>query len=334
MPEEILAKDPQLGRVMDVTMLGPRGVGKTSLLVSLYDQFHEVVGSTPLELTTSDHATRTTLDQYRQDLRAFARGVRRDRGIEGSVQLRKYIFGLGTQGKRPPQMRLRFTDGPGELLATSGPMREALDAAVRASGILLVAVDSPVLMEAEQQHNDRVNQPELVMEFIRDALAEGGQRLVVIVPLKCEKYVASVAGARELRDAVKERYETLIKNIADLPVRQDKAAAGVVLTSVETVGSMRFSRFEPAGDTYREVFRLAQIGGSYSPRDTDQPLRWMLRFLINAYKDRSKTLGERFTDWWSFTDTKLTNGLQKFAADCKERDGFEVFVRHRYLDLP
>ena len=40
-------------------MLGPRAVGKTSLLVSLYDQFQDVVGATALELSTSDHATRT-----------------------------------------------------------------------------------------------------------------------------------------------------------------------------------------------------------------------------------------------------------------------------------
>jgi hypothetical protein len=332
----MFTKDPDLGRVMDITMLGPRGAGKTSLLVSLYDQFQEVVGSTPLEMSASDPVTRNDLEVYREQLREFAKGVQRDPGISNTPNIREHIFGLGTQGKRPPQMHLRFTDGPGELLNRSGPDRDRLDAAVGRSGVLLIAVDSPALMEDDQRHNhnDRVNKPELVMEFVRDALAAGGQRLVVFVPLKCEKYVASAGGARELRDAVRQRYAILIKKIADPNGQPDEGRTGAVLTPVQTVGSMRFSRFERDGDGYREVFRLAKIGGEYSPRDTDQPLRWMLRFAVNAYRNRSRWWGVKLVDWWNETDVKLTGALEKFAADCKERDGVEIRVRHPYLDLP
>jgi hypothetical protein len=78
---------------------------------------------------------------------------------------------------------------------------------------------------------------------------------------------------------------------------------------------------------------LQRIGGSYAPRDNDQPLRWMLRFAGNAYKHRSKSLLEWFDDFFNDSDVKFTDALKKFTIGCKEGDGFEVLVRHPYLEL-
>ncbi|MEV6848319.1 hypothetical protein [Actinoplanes sp. NPDC051411] len=327
-------RDETLGRVMDITMLGPRGVGKTSLLVSLYDQFQGVAGSGGLVMTASDATTRAELQSYRESLRRFAMGVTRDPGIGGNARVRSHLFGLGTAGRAKPQMTLRFTDIPGGLLTQTTPDAETaiLDRALKDSGVIFLAVDSPSLMERNGQYNEETNKPELVTDFVRDALAIGGNRLVVLVPLKCEKYVASAGGTRELAAAVRESYQQLIKTVG-----QALMPSAAVLTVVQTVGSMRFSRFEPdadnAGQT-REVFRLSRLGARYSPQDTDQPLRWMLRFAVNAYKNRGKTVGERIGDWWTDADVPLNQALRTFGADCKLEDGFEVLVNHAYLGLP
>jgi len=330
----VFIKDETLGRVMDITMLGPRGVGKTSLLVSLYDQFQGVVGAGRLEMTASDATTRTELQNYRESLRRFAQGITRDQGIAGSSRVRSHLFGLGTPGRAKPQMALRFTDIPGGLLTQTTPDAETaiLDRALRQSGVIFLAVDSPSLMERKGQYNEETNKPELVTDFVRDALAVHGNRLVVLVPLKCEKYVASVDGTRELSAAVKETYQQLIKT-----VQQAVVPSAAVLTAVQTVGSMRFSRFEPdpgkAGEM-REVFRLARLGARYAPQDTDQPVRWMLRFAVNAYKRRDKTFGERFVDWWTDADVPLNHSLRQFSTDCKVENCFEILVNHPYLELP
>jgi len=41
---------------LQVTMLGPSGVGKTTLLTAMYDQFEKTVGATNLQLTPDDES--------------------------------------------------------------------------------------------------------------------------------------------------------------------------------------------------------------------------------------------------------------------------------------
>jgi hypothetical protein len=327
----VFVRDSKLGRVMDIVMLGPRAVGKTSLLASLYDQFPTVVGDTSLALSAKHAQTRNVLQEYREDLGRFAKGLTRDTGIVGNIGLRQYLLGLGTRG-RAAQMTLRFTDMPGKLLTEddSHPDRRTLDSVLPTAGAIFVAVDSPALMERAGVHNEAINKPNHVLEFVRDALAGTGSRLVVIVPLKCEKYAASLAGLRELTAAVKAQYQPMVDAVASAGT-----PSGVVLTTVQTVGSMHFSRFDELPDgSAREVYRLHKLGASYAPRDIDQPLRWMLRFAVNGFMARNKTFGEKFWDWWTDTDIALTNALRDFGTDCKKDDGFEVLHHHPFLELP
>lgn len=330
----MFVRDSTHGRVMDVVMLGPRGVGKTSLLASLYDQFPSVVGESALELSVTDGTTRSLLQGYREDLRRFARGgPARDRGVGGTTNLRQYLLGLGTNGKRPPQMTLRFTDMPGVLLDKSDGHAERvkLNQILPTASVIFVAIDSPAMLERRGVYNEEINKPAHVSEFVKDAVTTTGHKLVVFVPLKCERYAASAADLTQLTVEVKRHYRSLIDGFASAP----HVFCGAVLTTVQTVGSMHFSRFETG--TYGEpceVFRLSRFGATYDPRDTDQPLRWMLRFAVNGFMARDKTVGEAFRDWWNDTDHTLTQALRKFGAACKEDEGFEILHRHPYLELP
>ena len=324
-------RHPEYGRVMDVVMLGPRGVGKTSLLASLYDQFPTVVGDSGLELSLKHKETRSRLQEYREELKRFAAGgPTRDPGIAGTTLVREYLIGVGTRGAKP-QMTLRFSDFPGEVLdLPDDPMRAKLDALLPTAGVLFVAIDSPALLERDGLYNTEVNKPDHVTEFVRDAIGDAGPKLVLLVPLKCERYAATADGRARLSAAVRSAYRPLVDGLR----MQSGAPTGVVLTMVETVGSMVFSRFEPDGRTVREVFRPVRPGARYSPHDTDQPLRWMLRFAVNGFMARDKTFGEWFRDWWSDADIAFTRGVRAFGTPCKKADGFEVLLEHPLLDLP
>ncbi|WP_431896738.1 TRAFAC clade GTPase domain-containing protein [Micromonospora haikouensis] len=328
----MFVRDATHGRVMDIVMLGPSGVGKTSMLASLYDQFPEVVGESALELTVTDGRTRSDLQQYRVELERFARGgPARDPGVNNTKLLRQYLIGLGTAGRRPPQMTLRFTDMPGgHLNRPDHPERRRLDEILPTAGVIFIAIDSPALMERGGTYNTEINQPRNVADFVRDALAGPGNKLVVLVALKCERYTATAVSRTRLATEVKKVYRPLLDAI-------DAAAGGrcgVVLTCVQTVGSMVFSRYEVVDGNRRAYFRLADPGAKYAPQDTDQPLRWMLRFVVNSFRARQRTLGEALGDWWHSTDYHLTQALRSFGASVRTEDGFEVLHHHPHLELP
>ena len=316
-------------RVLHITMLGPRGVGKTSLLASLYDQFQAVSGQASLVMT-ADEDTRSVLQEYREQLREFARGgPDRKSGIEGNLGIREHRILLGTAGRRVPQLMLCFTDIPGEWLSNGSSQTAEVIEKIDRSAVLFIAIDSPALMERGGRYHESVNKPGLVADFVREVAAKGGDLLVMMVPLKCEKYANQYNGMRELRGRIHESYNDLIAQLGGL----EGASTGIVLTPVQTVGSMVFLRFNTDGI---EEFRLRHLGASYSPVDTDQPLRWMLRFVINGYRRRNRTLAEVLGEWVRGDNLRLAEALRSFSAGSKlDRDsGFDVFLGHRFLDLP
>jgi hypothetical protein len=319
-------------QMLHVTMIGPRGVGKTSLLASLYDQFQAVCGEANLVMT-ADEDTRGVLQHYREQLNEFAGGrpgsTRTSRGIEGNLAFREHRILLGTGGRREPQIMLCFHDVPGEALTSGTAMTAELVDKLERSAVLFLAIDTPALMERDGRYHHEINKPRLVADFVREVAAKGGDLLVVMVPLKCEKYAHQPDGMRRVRARIHESYYDMIAQLGGL----EGGSTGVVLTPVQTVGSMVFKRFTGDGT---EEFGLYRLGATYAPVDTDQPLRWMLRFVLNGYRRRDKSLKDIFKSIMLGDSVRLAEALRVFATGCKlDRDaGFDVLLGHRFLDLP
>lgn len=320
---------PQL--ILDVTMVGPRGVGKTSLLAALYDQFQTVVGQTNLALSAVG-TTRGLLQRYRDQLTVFAMG-RRDPGLEGTRGVEEHFIELGTKNVKNLQVMLSFTDINGELLggnaAALGPaVMEKFDTALRRSAVIFVAIDTPALMERDGALHDVINKPKAVGDFIREAARDKRDLLVVLVPLKCEKYMDNPATVNDLGRRVSAAYNELIRQLGALPGTR----CGVVLAPVQTVGSMIFSRFE--GEDNEERFKPRRPGvGTYAPQDTDQPLRWMLRFVANGYLRRPKGFIGNVVQWYTGAGAEFRTAMQSFAGGCRDViPGYTVLLHHEYLD--
>jgi hypothetical protein len=315
---------------VDVTMIGSTGTGKTTLLASMYERFGHVAGGASLDVHTLKHGDAARLNGYVENLHRLPASIRVSGGIPGTGILYEYTFGVGVKGRRPA-FNLRFTDYPGKyVLDPSVPGAERVSEILRRSQVILVAIDTPALVELNGRYHEAINRTMTVLEEVKGLLRDNTvPRLVILTLLKSEKYLKSREDAAALTRRAIEGYRPLLEYIKGGELAERTAC---VLAPVQTVGSVVLSRAaedESGGPVF--YFRSTSINAVYAPEDTDQPLRYTLRFVINSYR-----LGERpwLKSMWEQVigvDKQLVAAVEEFASGCKADNGFAILQDHEYL---
>ena len=113
-----------------------------------------------------------------------------------------------------------------------------------------------------------------------------------------------------------------------------------VVTPIQTVGTVIFSRIEfKDGDKKNPHFYFHKTShdAKYSPKDSEQPFRYILRFLLKL------EMNNRNSSWWILSfirpvfnlDQQIKESAQKVAKDCKAngKDGFAIIQGEKHLTL-
>lgn len=272
---------------MCFTMLGRRGVGKTSMLAAMYDTVQRELEDTPLEFGRDNktaailHEALVQLKQPLEDPNTslLPEGV----GIPGTkADMREFSFTLGPPGEEA-SVHVKFYDFPGQWLHADGDQTGAqkVEQIVKTASAILVPVDAAPLMERKGEYNDRVNAPAIIKTWISNGFRDLEEpRLVILAPIRCESYLRTPEDASRLADRVKTVYKPLLKSLATEALR-DKVA--VVITPVQTLGCVVFSHFDSKDGMCVPRFRKTVPGARYRPKDCEQPMRYLLSFFIARY---------------------------------------------------
>ena len=313
-------------QTLQIAMLGPRAVGKTSLLTAMYQEFQTNLNQSSLKLGV-DNETAAILQERLIDLKNLVRGgtgipqTSGEVGLEGLRQ-RSFQFRLGKTGKEP-SLEMRFKDYPGGFMSAQATEEERsfVQHLVFQSAVTLIPIDAAALMECNGQFNEWANRPMEVTEFLKLGFTNLTEpRVVILAPTKCERYMKEPDGPDKLLQRVKEEYADLLDFLKADSLRGKVAVA---ITPVQTVGDVAISRVDIENRLPRFTFRPAPRA-KYSPKDCEQPLRFVLSFLLNMHIERRKWGSLNFLRGLLRLDDHLIEAATEFARGIKHGEGFEL----------
>lgn len=252
-------------------------------------------------------------------------------GTKGTKNPSQFVFDIGKTGKLP-SLRLCFQDYPGgwiESKATAAEI-ETVENFLRESAAVLIPIDAAAIMERDGRWHESINRPTTIFNLFQRAYQNlNSPRLIILAPVKCETYMKNEDSAIQLLNRVNEEYKRLIDFFKADALRPNVA---VVVTPVQTVGNVKFSKIE--GEEEGEpifYFRQTRRNVPYAPTDTEQPLRYLLRFLLKLHIEQKRFPGVNFIRNLLALDEPFRLAANDVAKGCKNTGAFAVLQGEQWL---
>lgn len=297
------SKDNQ---VVSVLMIGSPRVGKSSVLASMLYSLDNVSAETGVSFAPDEATGKLMKDRLAALKKIFelyqpGQEFETQSGMKGNEsyaaatdERTTYRFSLSIRAKeirakqqeevQQPICDVEFTDIPGEDLTQR---QTDVVARLQDCGVIILAIDSVALMERDEygySFNEEINYTAQIHQIMMNAYTQTKKhqhQLVLLVPLKCEKYYWERGGMKRLNARLKEEYQNLLSFLAA------NDTFSVAITPILTLGDVQFSRFA-GGDSYAPLyqFRLKDGNGcahtpAYTPAFCAQPLYYIAAYVLS-----------------------------------------------------
>ena len=265
--------------VIKVTMMGPRAVGKTSVMASIFSETRDSVAGSRLYFRPAQESAAELQDKRLKLMQIFEKkkdvydepqtGVIAASNVETT-----FGFEMGFAGRKKT-VDIEIKDFPGEFLI-SKPSK--VSEFIAESHIVIIAIDTPYLMEEGGRYNEEKNNVKQVSDFLTHHAESIQDKLILFVPLKSERYFHDDR-MDEVRQAVEQAYAGLIDFCKT-------ANIACVVSPIQTLGGVEFDRFvdnQRGGISKLSKFRFCGNEPRYQPLFCVQPMYYLLTYVANFY---------------------------------------------------
>jgi GTPase SAR1 family protein len=275
---------------LKMTMMGPRGSGKTTILTSIFSNSIQDFAPTQLFLSVKANTPGSSILNTRKSELLDIFSKKGDiSGVTATSKEDTLNFELGIKGG-DPVVNIDIKDFPGEYLTSR---KADVKQYIEESDVILLAIDTPYLMEGDDALNEEMNKVDLVINYFDENSELVKNKLVLLVPLKCEKYFLDQE-IEDVSDKVEKKYEKLIAFF-----KKNNIASAI--TPIKTLGDVVFDKFEKnereIGVSKIAKYKFANDNPSYRPMYCVQPLYYLLTYVADynewLKKQDSGTIIER-----------------------------------------
>lgn len=309
---------------MNVCMMGPRGVGKTTILTSVFKETQGAITSTDL-LLHAQGATPAILNDRLHEL-SFAFDVknpvidRPNAGLSASLGEHVFEFALGLKGKEP-KVDLYIKDFPGEYVQTKP--QEVTDF-ISESNAIMLAIDTPHMMEAGGRYCEEKNKVSVITSFFKNSLGANSlsDKLVLLIPLKCERYQHE-GRMNDVLETVERYYAELLQLLID------NNQVCCAITPIITLGGVEFDRFESSINNNvlpQAYYKFWGNPPAYKSAFCNQPIYYLLSFVSEQYHRSKKNAG--------FFEKIFQSIFNLFDNDPKLYEEILKLEKYRKSDFP
>ena len=321
-----------------VTMMGPRAVGKTSLMASIFSETRDTVAGAGIYFrpTPETSAILTKKKLQLQSILSNRKNIQdipKTGAIEATHEETTFSFEMGKTG-RAHTVNISIKDFPGEYLV-SHP--ERVNDFILDSNVIMVAIDTPYLMEDEGRYNEMKNEVQLVTNYLSHISDVVKDKLILLVPLKSERYFHDNR-LGELNLKVKEAYEDLINLCKKLNI-------ACAITPIQTLGHVEFDRFVDNDMAFGNLTKVSQYrfwgeNPKFAPMFCVQPLYYLLTYVANQYEwlmRQPNNLWERIRN--SFVsylkdDEEFLHEIKKMGKNIlHNQNGYELVVTNTIFNI-
>lgn len=338
---------------IDVLMCGGRRTGKTTIMSAMQREAQNKfsVGNIVLSIKNNDSLIACAETRKQRFL-----SENLDTGVyyadDGASPSREdFVCEVTLQNNYRSPLKLHFIDVPGEWFVKPAH-RDELQKVMRECQVIVIAVDSPHLVEDDGKYHDCFNRPEQITDAIKQAFQGDVKepRLVLFVPVKCELYRNNgkdglKPNMTDLFNNVQQGYSDLIKYLKTTL----KDSCTVAVAPCITIGGLQFVTFVDAMDdngnilpefvTNPEtglldmtkiseyVYLLKNGNRYYEPEDCIQPLLYILLFFVSvAESSRGGLLKKIIMKIFKLSNPKALAQAKKILTSELKRDATEGYA--------
>lgn len=270
-----------------ICMLGPRAVGKTTVLTSVFADTQNDLAGTGLFFRYKAGSESSKLGNYKQRLQMCIESGNPSM-LPASGDISQFDFEVGHSSQVKTNVLVK--DYPGEYV-TDESKQHFVTEFLSESSVVLIAIDTPYLMEDDGKYNSDKNKPEIVTSFVKNNPDSFANKLILLVPLKCERY-AHDKKIEKVTERVKEVYAELITFCKENNV-------ACVVAPIHTLGGIEFDTMKNnndlAGISMIPQYKMYEKDPKYKPRFCVQPMYYLMLYAA-SYSEWSK---DHLTGWWA-----------------------------------